>query len=625
MDLFKLVGRIVIKNEEANQTIDETTEKAKSLSETLQGTGGEADNASRQLGSSGKMGSASVWLGNMFTKLTEKGIALGKFIGKTGFGFDAAMEAYRNQFEALIGDADKAHKLVDDIQLLAKVSPLGMEGLANNAVTLLNSGTKLADIIPTLEMLGNLALGDTNKMNSVVRAYTQILSKGQLMAQEMYQLGDAGVPIREIMTQYGGARYADGEWYAQKMKDPTYKIMAEDMVTAFQAATAEGGKWHDYMFQMMDTWNGQVDRFGEEGKENLGAFMNPFFEMAKSNVLPRLSESLGMFGTWVTNNQGTLEKMADTTGKLVTGGFDMMINTFTWMVENGEATALAIGTIATAMTMGAIAAHPYAAAVLAVAAGLAMLKSAPDDPYAKVFNSFSGEDIDLLQRWIDAANEAKSLTDSMFEDPAAYNAAWERADALRKEVDAVEGLGQAYSTWLSSQPGYKGESDMYLSIPTKLQENAEGALQTELDGMTLESVVNMLPDMSEVYATQNKTLTYFANIIPTNTPTTGAAQVDGSHATGLWRVPRDGYIARLHQDEMVLNDSNADIVRSGSMGNTGRLEAMLGQLLALTQQLVNHTASGKQVVLDSGVLVGQLAPALDAQLGTISSRKGRRN
>ena len=373
MDLFKLVGRILISNQEANDAIDETTGKAQTLGNTLQNTGGEADNASKHIGASSKLGSASMWLGNMYTKLTEKGISFGKFIGKTGFGFDAAMEAYQNQFEALLNDADKASQLVTDLQLLAKVSPLGMEGLANNAVTLLNTGIELADIIPTLEMLGNLSLGDTNKMNSVVRAYTQILSKGQLMAQEMYQLGDAGVPIREIMTMYGGSSYADGSWYEEKMSNPKYKIMAEDFVTAMHAATAEGGKWHDYMFKMMDTWNGQVDRFGEEGKESLGALMNPFFEMAKSDVLPRLGESLAGFGTWVSENQGTLEKMADAVGKLVTGGFDMMINTFTWLVENGETATAILGGIGAALAVGAIAAHPYAAAIMAVVAGLVLL------------------------------------------------------------------------------------------------------------------------------------------------------------------------------------------------------------------------------------------------------------
>ena len=629
MDLFKLVGRIVISNEEANQAIDDTTGKAKDLGEALQGTGGDADNASKKLGSSGKMGSAAVWMGNMFTKLTEKGIAFGKFIGKTGFGFDAAMEAYENQFSALLDDPWAAKELVADLQKLAKISPLGMEGLANNAVSLLNSGTELAEIIPTLEMLGNLSLGDTNKMNSIVRAYTQILSKGQLMAQEMYQLGDAGVPIRQIMTDYGGDRYADGSWYETKMTKPTYKIPAEDMVVAFRNATAEGGMWYDYMFKMMDTWNGQVDRFGEEGKESLGALMNPFFEMAKSNVLPRLSESLGLFGTWVSENQGTLEKMADAVGGLVTGGFDMMINAFTWMVENGNATALAIGTIATAMTVGAIAAHPYAAAVLAVAAGLAMLASAPDDPYAKQFDGFSSQDLQTMQEYVDAMNAVKKAEAAYLEDSSdanfmAHRSAVEMENMAREKAMAVEGLISAYNTWHSGQANYM-QDGMYLDVPLKVADGSEASLQGEVDGMSIESLVNMVADTSGLQAAVNATnLTAHVNLQPSGTGTgfKWLSNLPG-HASGLDEVPYDNYIARLHKGEAVLNSTNAEAWRSGGMGNTGRLEGMMAQLISMTQQLVS--SSGIQVVLDSGVLVGQLAPALDAQLGTISSRKGRRN
>jgi hypothetical protein len=101
--------------------------------------------------------------------------------------------------------------------------------------------------------------------------------------------------------------------------------------------------------------------------------------------------------------------------------------------------------------------------------------------------------------------------------------------------------------------------------------------------------------------------------------------VDGSHASGLERVPRDNYIARLHKDEAVLTSTQAAAWRSGSMGgDVGRLEAAINNLGTMLQQVVANTAGGKQVVLDSGVLVGQLAPAMDAQLGAISGRKGRR-
>lgn len=628
MDLFKLVGRIVISNEEANTSIDETTQKAQGLGDALGGVSDDADSTGKTMGASGKLGAATVWMGNMFTKLTEKGVALGKFIGKTGFGFDAAMEAYQNQFEALIGDADKASQLVADLQLLAKVSPLGMEGLANNAVSLLNTGTELADIIPTLEMLGNLALGDTNKMNSIVRAYTQILSKGQLMAQEMYQMGDAGVPIREIMTLYGGERYADGEWYAQKMSDPTYKIMAEDMVAAFRAATDEGGKWNDYMFKMMDTWLGQTDRMGEEGKESLGAFMLPFFEIAKSDVLPRISESLAGFGTWVSENQGTLEKMADALGKLVTGGFDMVINVGTWLMENGEAVKVAVLGIATALTIGAIAAHPYATAIMAVVAGLAMLTAHENNvKNGEIFAKYSEEDLATLQGYVEAVRAAKEAEQEMID--SGYDTdATERflnADDARKSaeanVKAVKGMMEDYYSYIKMNGAGKGE-DIYLDVPLKVADGSEANMQTEIDGYDMEGVVKMLADTSGLQSAINATgLSAYVNMIPS---TAAGVQVDGSHASGLEFVPRDDYIARLHKGEAVLTSSEAAAWRSGSMGNTGRLESLMSQLLTLTQQVAANTAGGHQVVLDSGVLVGQIAPAMDARLGTISGRKGRR-
>ena len=91
--------------------------------------------------------------------------------------------------------------------------------------------------------------------------------------------------------------------------------------------------------------------------------------------------------------------------------------------------------------------------------------------------------------------------------------------------------------------------------------------------------------------------------------------IDGSHANGLDYVPYDGYIAELHRGETVLNSTDASAWRGGSSGN---VENLLSQVVSLLAQQ-------KNVVLDSGAVVGQLAPAMDARLGTISNRKGRRN
>lgn len=94
---------------------------------------------------------------------------------------------------------------------------------------------------------------------------------------------------------------------------------------------------------------------------------------------------------------------------------------------------------------------------------------------------------------------------------------------------------------------------------------------------------------------------------PTRTPT--------SRAVGLDEVPYDGYYAHLHKGEAILNKAQADQWRGGS---SGKVEALLAQLVA-------NTSGGQMVVLDSGVLVGQIASQMDTKLGTIGNRKGRGN
>lgn len=67
-----------------------------------------------------------------------------------------------------------------------------------------------------------------------------------------------------------------------------------------------------------------------------------------------------------------------------------------------------------------------------------------------------------------------------------------------------------------------------------------------------------------------------------------AGAIDGSHASGLARVPFDGYIAELHRDERVLTaDENENYSRVSALwrspasgNNTARLEALVETLIA---------------------------------------------
>ena len=62
--------------------------------------------------------------------------------------------------------------------------------------------------------------------------------------------------------------------------------------------------------------------------------------------------------------------------------------------------------------------------------------------------------------------------------------------------------------------------------------------------------------------------------------------VNGDHASGLDRVPFDGYIARLHEGEAVLTKSEASLWRAGKAAAQGS-GGMLGDAGASFQQVNN--------------------------------------
>lgn len=96
------------------------------------------------------------------------------------------------------------------------------------------------------------------------------------------------------------------------------------------------------------------------------------------------------------------------------------------------------------------------------------------------------------------------------------------------------------------------------------------------------------------------------------------------HATGLDRVPYNDYPALLHRNEAVLTASEAAAWRSGENGgsNAGVIAA-LNTVSDILRAILTNTGAGQNIVLDSGVLVGQLTPQIDAQLGARAARRGR--
>ena len=623
-DLFKLVGRILIENADAISAIDDTIDKANELKSKLEGTEQQSESTGKSFGSKGGWNAASVFLGNMATKAAELGTAVVKSVGKTGFAYNSMMEGYTTAFSVLIGDEEKAVQLLDDLWVMAAETPMEMTGLAKNAQDLLNYGIAVEKVIPMLNMLGDASLGNQKKMDGIVYAFGQVQAYGALRGQESMQFVENGFPILEMLEKTMNAT-------KDQLLDMREKgnITFDDVLKAFEYATTDD-RYAGAMDKYTKTFDGQKAKLNDAFAQTIGNLTLAFFELSKTDVIPKINESLEKFGQWVTDNQETLGKMAEAVGGLVTGGFDMVIETFTWMVDNGDATKNAIMGIATALTIGAIAAHPYAAAIMAVAAGLAWLTSEEGKRKMNSNHLFDGHDqeaLDALQEWVEAKRALKEADDTYQMNVSAeeYDALVDAADAAAQKVNALDGeLMGLYEAWRTNQ-----ENGLeYLDVPLQVSEDSEANMQAEIDSMTMEGVVKMLADTSGLQAAVDAVGLTGQVAVPSGSVPSVKWNADGAVFSkptifgtrmGLQGVGEAG--AEAIAPIGVLQSYVSDAVASQNSGMVSVLQSILSTL----NQINTNTASGHNVVLESGALVGQLAPALDTQLGTISNRKGRRN
>lgn len=332
--VFQLLGEIIINYSKSE--IDQATQDAKKLKEELEGIETQADEAgeaisstgdtgSTALGENSKIGKATIWLGNAMYDITLKAMNLGKQLISAGMEYNAAMEGYETNFTTLLnGDAERAKQLIKDLEVLAQETPLDTAQTAKAAQDLLIYGTAVDDIIPTLRMMGDITLGNADRMGRFALAYNQMLGKGKLMAQEQNQMTEAAVPIVDIVLDHLGlTRDAYEDMREQGL------LAATDVREALFAATQAGGDFYNGMARTMETYKGQTQRAAEIGNKTAGKLFEPFFEVYKSDVLPQLTQTLENIYNWAEANQDTLRGFAESLGKIATFGLSPNWDSFT--------------------------------------------------------------------------------------------------------------------------------------------------------------------------------------------------------------------------------------------------------------------------------------------------------
>lgn len=161
-------------------------------------------------------------------------------------------EKVRVAFDVLIGDSAKSGQLLDEIKQFGMMTPYMTADLQESAQMMLSFGIASEKIMPHLKVLGDIAMGDREKMNALTLAFSQMTSTGKLMGQDLLQMINAGFnPLTEMSRTTGKS--------VATLKDEMSKgqITAEMVTKAFYSATQAGGKFHGMTEKMGESKAGK--------------------------------------------------------------------------------------------------------------------------------------------------------------------------------------------------------------------------------------------------------------------------------------------------------------------------------------------------------------------------------
>ena len=183
------------------------------------------------------------------------GILTGVVTAVGGLALKSAIdiESLNAEFEVMLGSADKARKFTEDLQKMADFTPFDDKALAKNARTLLAFGVSQEKIFPSLQMLGDVAGRDAEKLSSLTLAFSQVSSGGKLTGQDLLQFINAGFNPLSVLAEKTGKSMSE-------LKDEMSKgaISADMVAEAFKIATSEGGQFFGNMEKQSQTLGGLI-------------------------------------------------------------------------------------------------------------------------------------------------------------------------------------------------------------------------------------------------------------------------------------------------------------------------------------------------------------------------------
>lgn len=416
----------------------------------------------------------------------------GAFIGfetvKTGISAFAEREKLQTDIGTLLGDDAAGKQFSDYITQFAKATPYGISELSGLAKGLIQYNVSLDDTKMYMQQLGDIAMGDKQKMSSLGVVLGQVASAGRLQGQDLMQFINAGFNPLTVLSEM------TGKTMAQLRDDMSQGAISFEMVSAaLKKATSEGGRFYKGMEKGSKTlsglWSTAMDNIKqsladafEKNQDKLKDFARRIGELDLSKMVDglanvagsvlRIGEVLAPLVEKMTQIPGlvedimmalAVEKFSAVTGgvNMLSGGFGKLVHSLQrtnrellTMGRNGKKAAMGLAAVAGGGVAGFMGGAETSGGVVAggLSTGGAVLATTGNPMLALLATggSFVGSIVNAGYQALNADSEAKrnnAANQELWNSNAALMKAYKTFDKDKSEKNArvLEDTYNAYA------------------------------------------------------------------------------------------------------------------------------------------------------------------------------------
>lgn len=292
----------------------------------------------------------TVAAGQLIADFAKKAASSLKSVVKSGLDYNAQMESYLTNFKVMLGNEQLAAEKLEEIRKMAASTPFSLSDLTEGTQTLLQFGIAADDTTGVLKQLGDISLGNADKLQTLVRAYGKMSSAQKVTLENVNMMIDAGFnPLNQICDATGESMSA----LYKRISDG--KVSFNELEAAVAAATSEGGQFYNGMLEASQTFNGRLSTLKDNVAALTGELASGLFS-ALGDIIVKANELV----VSITEDDAKMAALKETIGVLTAAVVAVTAAVLSYKTTVAAATA--ITALHTAATTAMAAAHKAAAA-----------------------------------------------------------------------------------------------------------------------------------------------------------------------------------------------------------------------------------------------------------------------